>query len=450
MIPIRRVRWTALCLAIAALTGCTNPEAASIPRPVWSTGFWFWYGSASDNATMPELDAIYFQAGVIRDTSGPYSSEPWAVYAEIPASLPAASEYWIVFRYDRQAIPGLDAVPYLAQKIRTLRADAERRGLPLHGVQLDIDSPTLRLADYAEFLAAVRAELPDNMELSITALLDWFRDGTSVGDVIAQVDEFVPQFYDLGDPASYEETAIAAPIDADRWGPLFARFGKRYKIGISTFGRARMVVRNQDTRISRGLTPLDLGLNPGFDLSTSTNDAQELVLRYRATRPARLGYQELEAGDTIEFVLPTPATVEAAVASAKQMPGPMGGMIFFRWPNEAEVLTMAPEEVLAAAGLTKSVPAHPLAVVYIDGGCVSVDCVDLYLADRSPLSPQPVSYTIATSGPLEYFLPNESLPIKMTQAGKLELSLPPYTGRGRMYLGRAVSEHPVEFTVDKQ
>ncbi len=451
MIPNRRARWTALWLSIAVLlAGCTNPEAASIPRPGWTTGFWFWYGSTAEDAAAPDIEVLYVQAGVIRETSGPYSPEPWAVYGQIPDSLPAASQYWIVFRYDRQAVPGLDAAPYLSQKIRALRVDAERRGLPLRGVQLDIDSPTGRLAEYAEFLAAVRADLPEDMELSITALLDWFRDGTSVGEVVAQVDEFVPQFYDLGNPTSAEETAIAAPIDADRWGPVFARFGKRYKIGVSTFGRGRMIFRSLQTRIARNLTPLDLGLNPDFELSTSTNEAQELVLQYRATRPTRLGYQELAQGDMIEFVIPTRETVEAAVASVKQMPGALAGVIFFRWPSGSEVLTMAPEEVLAASGINDGASPLPLATFTVDGGCVAVDCVDLYLTDQNPLSPEPVTYAIRPSEALEYVLPNESLPIKMTTTGDLELRLPPYTGRGRMYLGRAVSEHPVQFTVNKQ
>ncbi len=103
------------------------------------------------------------------------------------------------------------------------------------GVQLDVDSPTGQLAAYADFLREVRKGLPKDTQLSITALLDWFRAGTAIDRVIGQVDEFVPQFYDL---SMGRERAVAAKIDANVWGPRFSRFGKRYKIGVSSFGRA--------------------------------------------------------------------------------------------------------------------------------------------------------------------------------------------------------------------
>lgn len=57
--------------------------------------------------------------------------------------------------------------------------------------------------------------LSEDLLISITALLDWFRDGTAVGEAIARIDEFVPQFYDLAAPGTSGGMAeIAAPLDS--------------------------------------------------------------------------------------------------------------------------------------------------------------------------------------------------------------------------------------------
>jgi hypothetical protein len=56
------------------------------------------------------------------------------------------------------------------------------------------------------------------------------------------VDEVVPQFYDLQDSGSIVgPSMIAAPIDAAKWAPLFNRHGKRFRIGVSTFGRSKLL-----------------------------------------------------------------------------------------------------------------------------------------------------------------------------------------------------------------
>jgi hypothetical protein len=70
-------------------------------------------------------------------------------------------------------------------------------GDPVVGVQIDFDSGTRHLADYAVFLRDLRARLPADCRLSITGLLDWSSQGDSdaldaLGGV---VDEVVLQTY---------------------------------------------------------------------------------------------------------------------------------------------------------------------------------------------------------------------------------------------------------------
>jgi Protein of unknown function (DUF3142) len=200
--------------------------------------------------------------------------------------------------------------PILAQQVSEFRGSARRRHLNVAGVQLDIDSPTGALPQYASFLREVRKGLPSEFKISITAILDWFRNGTAIADVIKEADEFVPQFYDLSDPdRSDGGDAIAAKIDATQWGPVFNRFGKRFRIGISTFGRARLVSREvaSPSRYVRAvffgdLTPLDIATNSAFHLQTTRSPANEIVLSYRTMRKVRIGYNDFEPGDTVQFI----------------------------------------------------------------------------------------------------------------------------------------------------
>jgi hypothetical protein len=290
-------------------------------------------------------------------------------------------------------------------------------------------------------------ELPAGIEISITALLDWFRDGTSIADVIKQTDEFVPQFYDVAAAGTSQDyRAIAAKIDADRWAPKFNRFGKRYRIGISTFGRARLV---PNLRLFGDLTPIDIAGNPAFELQTSHTEANELVLSYRPTRKVRIGYNDFQPGDMVQFILSTPEAIRAAVERARRMRGNCVGVVFFRWPESNENLVMQPEEILMAAGLApyeqKAVGVEP-----VDGHCAAVSCVDLYLVNASALSSKAARYRIRSSTELEYFLPQERVPVRMAGPSDLELALPAYSGLNRLLLGRAVSATRAEFRVEQE
>jgi hypothetical protein len=76
--------------------------------------------------------------------------------------------------------------------------------------------------------------------------------------------------------------------------------------------------------------------------------------------------------------------------------------------------------------------------------------VDLYFYSADPFSARPLRYQIGSSTELEYFLPEKNVPVRMAGPSRIELSLPPYSARGRIYLGRAVSAHRAAFTVEEQ
>jgi len=144
----------------------------------------------------------------------------------------------------------------------------------------------------------------------------------------------------------------------------------------------------------------------------------------------------------------TPEAIRAAVHGAREIKGNNAGVVFFRWPTERESWSMQPDEVLDAAGVGAAGPSRQDRVHVVSGDCAAVECVDVYLESAGPLSPKAVRYKIHASTELEYFLPEENVPVRLAGASDVEVSLPPYCGRGRLYIGRAVSLQRAEFTVE--
>ena len=459
------MRIPALSLLFASyffLAGCGHPLVSQTLREPWNAGFWFWQGSSSEVLTRASLDVLYVHVGSIQKDR-PFqvrkseSNQPWHAYAQIPEQMPTARQYWIVFRFEQEGVPDSEATLPLANAIARLQSDAARRHLTLAGVQLDIDSPTSKLRDYASFLHELRKKLPPGFQISITSLLDWFRTGTAIEDVVKEVDEFVPQFYDVADRDPYhEQVFLAKKIETEEWRPRFERFHKRFRIGVSTFGRARYapihpVSRNGYAVVSflRDVEPADFAFNPAFTLQTARNDAGEQLLTYRASRKTQVGYNNFEVGDGVEFTIPTQEGVRAAVESARKMGNYCAGVVFFRWPTGTQGIAMAPDDVMAAAD--PAVRTKPsLTVQTVRGSCAAVHCMDVYLVNPPVRSPTAHQYAIRSSSPLEYFLPEGKVPVRLSDASLLDLSLPAFSGRSRMFLGRAVSLMPTEFTIQEQ
>jgi hypothetical protein len=397
------------------------------------------------------VDVLYVQTGSIqKDFTNPGK---WAIYGGLPAHLPDANEYWLVFRSERQGFPDASVASLITESVARQLEIARQRHLNVVGIQLDIDCPTAMLASYGRFIRELRTALPKNLQISVTALLDWFRSETDAADLIKETDEFVPQFYDTGTARDIlGGAAIAQKIDAAVWGPKLNRFGKRYRIGVSTFGRARLVKNpppgwNGDP-VFTDLGPLTVATSPAFKLTPARNAANELVLTYRAVRKTSIYYHNFDPVDALQFILSTPEEVRDAVENARKLGPQCAGVLFFRWPQSNEALTLMPEEALAAAGLPAGSNRAPSVTTYA-GSCAVVSCVDVYLQGSQAL-PTGTRYRIHSSVELEYFLPEENMPVRMAGPSDLEVNLPPYCGRGSLPLGRAVTARPASFTVEQK
>ena len=107
-------------------------------------------------------------------------------------------------------------------------------------------------------------------------------------------------------------------------------------------------------------------------------------------------------------------------------------------------MTLPPGEVLAPD------ERRPATASTVDGHCAAVECADLFFESGAPVASTALRYRLRSSGELEYFLPEKKMPVRMSGPSELELTLPPYCARGRLYLGRVVSRKPAEFTVEER
>lgn len=449
-----RLRHLLLLAVTVSLLSCSRSGNLPQPPKSFTNAFWFWAGTPFNDVALDRpLDSVYILVTTLEPQSpynlhfGDAADHSWHFRDSYPmGGVPSANEYWLVFRLDPKALSNSAARRDIAAQLTSQINAAREMKWNVAGIQFDVDQPTNSLSQYAEFLTFIRKKLPPNLRLSITALLDWFRSGTAIAQVIDKVDEFVPQFYDVGGNNG-EHFAIAKRIDNARWAPIFNRFTKPYRIGVSTFGRMRL---NQIRRGQREpalyygrFAPLEFAANPDLSPFSERNDAGELVIRYRANTATRISYLDLDAGDSAEFAVATPESVRGAVAAARAMKGYVAGVVFFRWSSIDDPLSISPDEVLGA-----QIAPRPLLLETFDGRCASVSCTEIFLYGAEPFVYHTVRFRITSSTPLEYFIPHEKMPVRMTSANTLELVLPPYYARGRLRLGRAVSLGKSDFRVE--
>lgn len=99
---------------------------------------------------------------------------------------------------------GLRAATAVVQGAMQSAARASNSGW----VQLDLEARPSQRADYRELVRGVRAALPANMKLSVTALGWWCRSGAWLDGLAA--DEVVPMFFRMGRDSAAMRTVVAS------------------------------------------------------------------------------------------------------------------------------------------------------------------------------------------------------------------------------------------------
>jgi hypothetical protein len=427
----RRSTALAFVLVISGVAFYSIRGVRSKAPEQWKTGYWIWAGEApASSGFRPEL--LYVEA----------PGRHW------PRDLPAADQYIVVRRIEPRSGLTDGAASSLAEDYKALVADAGGRA-HITGLQIDYDCPTNKLESYGLFLKGVRRHLPASNRLSITALLDWFRPQTAVRYTLKQVDEFVPQFYDSG--RVRESAGIAEPIDALKWAPIFNAYEVPYRIGISSFGRIARRRSDSSGHIEvnffRDARPLDFAGRRPFARTTSVTAAGEYVVHYEvaAAPPAKL---ELLPGDTVDITFPTEASVLRAYEAARRFGGYSAGVIFFRWPNLYETLSLMPDDVQRI--ISGEPETAEIALEVRSPSCIERQCSDLYLDMGRSVQEADRTIGIRATAPLELFFPAEPLHPLPSRPNEIRVQIPAYSGLGRVYLGRTISSQPVQFEVVQQ
>jgi len=414
--------WLASALSCGRIVP-RNPE----PALPWQIGYWYWRSAQPMRAEGVRVDCLYVDAG------SPHAPL-W------PRSLPEAATYTAVWRLG----PGRFLSPALIREIAAayanLKATAVSRGQHVSGLQIDFDCPAVKLPEYAQFVRALRQSVPKREVISVTALLDWFRPGTGVERLLEQVDEFVPQFYDVEPDAT-----VVWKLEAERWRPVLERSGVAYRLGIATFGRI-MRMRGKQRRFLRDLRPLDLIVNMCEPQGEFRSDVGERIVRLRAKRAFGTA---VAAGDDLLMVIPTQEALSASVAEARKFGPHCAGVVLFRWPSAADTLVLAPDEIAAIVEGNDAPPREPRLSAE-PGDCGRLQCSDLFLAPALRFAPEAHGFEVRASVPLVSFIPDPTVEWRSGGSDTFSVRIPAYAGVRRIHLGRAITKEPVQFQVSSR
>jgi hypothetical protein len=169
------------------------PAAAGTVQTEDYDAFWLWAGVKPQPA-LERARTLYILQGQIAPLS---RTDDVGVLIAQGGAVPhlRRGEVWLDYRAHTLTWSPLVYAQILARLARWRAA-----GDPVVGLQIDFDSGTRHLADYAAFLRDLRARLPADCKLSITGLLDWSSQGDSaaLGALGGVVDEVVLQTYQGG------------------------------------------------------------------------------------------------------------------------------------------------------------------------------------------------------------------------------------------------------------
>jgi hypothetical protein len=174
----------------AALLALASPAVGGTVRAADYDAFWLWAGVQPQPALTGARTLYILQGEIAPLSAGDGEGRLIAQGGAVPHLR--GPEIWLDYRAHTLAWSPAVYAQILA-RLRRWRA----AGDPVVGLQIDFDSGTRHLADYAAFLRDLRARLPPDCRLSITGLLDWSSQGDSaaLGALGGVVDEVVLQTY---------------------------------------------------------------------------------------------------------------------------------------------------------------------------------------------------------------------------------------------------------------
>jgi hypothetical protein len=439
----------ALLAAILFFSGCHARNRQEWSQE-WSVGYWTWgEWNQHESPSAQPVDLVAVDIGQLGCSAHFHKGEmiegePSYDFESIePNDLPAAKRYVAVVRMNVNPFDKKDAVTPVIKRFKRLHYRFQEIHRQLDEIQLDFDCPTASLSKYAGWLEQWRRQLPPGTRLTITALLDWFNEGTAIGQVLSKVDGYVPQFYDVDVHNDDKAPKIAYFPDHVKWGPIFERFKVPYQIGLSTFGRIQFTGHGYYCQnaplnlLSRLKEAPNISINRSgervFDMTF--RDESNSDERDDCTPPMAIGI----------MIQPTAESVLRGYREAQSMGRYCAGVLFFRWPAKNESLALKPDEISAI--ISGKAPNDGYSLESIDGECALTDCHDLSLMQQNRFPGNIRTIAVKSSVPLEYFLSGKELKSTMINAHEMQFQIPPYNAATKIFLGRAVAAQPAEYTI---
>lgn len=376
VVPALRHRTALIVLALgtaAAVLGLISARRTPPPRPL-KASLWYWHTPFVIPAVeLEQLKAmgvkrLFVRAGIIRRSRS-------HVFLTLPQEWKSAAkgiEIHLVLNFASDVVRSLGTIqaPALEQAVWDIalreKKRAEKAGVQVGGVQLDLDSPTSKLPIYAELLRELHARAAKvHLALSITALPTWF-GSSALRDVVAQTDFFVPQFYEAETPRTRDAMVGISSLARFQRGILAAdRLGVPFYAGVPAYGHA-LAFDDKDRLLGtfHDMSPDDAIHAPGFRLTRTFG----LDSKGRPATPASYTGEDIidfEAppieGDRPYHVLydvPTPGMVAAHLSLLReQSPRNCEGFILFRYPEPKERSTLPLAGLAAVLGRRDAIPA---------------------------------------------------------------------------------------------
>jgi hypothetical protein len=182
--------------------------------------------------------------------------------------------------------PSIDAV---AKRIDEIVLAWRSAGVHLGGFEIDHDCATTQLDFYAVWLERVRAHVPGDLRLSITALPTWI-GAPALPRVLAQVDSSVLQVHAITAPrAGQGAVGLFDAAQAQRWIDAYAAIAlKPFRIALPAYG-LRVGFDKEGRAISvEAEMPRALDADSTRELRVDPSQVAELLRRLERTHPPQL------------------------------------------------------------------------------------------------------------------------------------------------------------------
>jgi hypothetical protein len=205
----------ALSILALATVGCNR----SVPSP--GPQFFIWSWERPDDLTFidPGRVGVAFLASTIRLEPNGVRIEPRLQ----PLRVPRRTTLIAVVRVEgRGRVPGEGSDGW-DRMLQCLIDAASLRAVS--ALQVDFDATVSQRAAYRAILCALRARLPRNFPLTITALASWCLDDPWIRDL--PINEAIPMLFRMGPDAGAVREVLAAGHD---FGPAMCRLS----VGVST------------------------------------------------------------------------------------------------------------------------------------------------------------------------------------------------------------------------